>query len=305
MFNGTFMFPVNPWDRHHKRKDARFRNNREFNNWFAYLSNLYLNLFEWKGFPETVNTRFLEETLYCDAKALIFEDKSLGMLGLPCSGEGNLNVYWEYTKYRVSSNMYHATIDADKATLIRENQLIYPPIFMIEIWAGKIADAGRTIDVYSKTMKKPWLATCENDDKLTYKTLIDDIEQNELLVVGDKRISAENLSIYPNRQDGQGLLSLWRHKHELLDECLTWFGINNANTEKRERLIESEVESNNQLIQLNVDSALDWRKRAAEEINKKFDLNVTVELKHDYITEEKEGMEDEQNNGNSRGDSKQ
>lgn len=301
MFNGFggFMFPVNPWDRHKKRKDARWKNNREFYNWFVYLANLYLNAFEWKGLPETVNVRFLEETLFWDGKALFVDDPSMSYLALPCAGEGNMNVYWEYTKYRATSNLYNRTFDADECVLMRENQIMYPPLFMIETWAAKVSDATRTIDVYAKTMKKPWLITCENDDKLTHKTLIEDIDDNELLVIGANRLGGESMKAYGNSQDGQGLMALWRHKHELLDECLTWFGINNANTEKRERLITSEVESNNQLIQLNIDTALDWRKKAAEDINDMFGLNVTVELKHDYIAE---SAEQEVNDGQGNND---
>ena len=38
------------------------------------------------------------------------------------------------------------------------------------------------------------------------------------------------------------------HKHEIWNECMTFLGINNANTDKRERLITNEVDSNNDLI---------------------------------------------------------
>lgn len=287
MFNGYggFLFPVDPWQRHKRKKDARWKNNREFMNWFIYLTNLYLNTFEWEGLPDTCNARYLEETLYWDAKALFFDDKNMGYMALACAGEGQMNVYWEYTRYMAVSNMYNEVYDADDCVLIRANQTVYPPLFMIETLAAKIADSGRTIDVYAKTMKKPWLITCENDDKLTHKTLIEEVDDNELMVVGANRLGGESMRAYGNGQDGQGLLALWRHKHNLLDETLTYMGINNANTEKRERLISNEVEANNQLIMLNVDSALDWRKKACEEINKKFGLNISVKLKHDYLTE--------------------
>jgi len=294
---GGFMFPCDPWERRNLKRNARYLNNREFQNWFAYLCNLYMNLFEWKGLPETVNQRFLKETLFWDGKALFFKDPMLGCMALPCAGEGNMNVYWEYTKFRAVSNEYDEVYRADESVLIRENQIMYPPLFVVEIYAQKIADMGRSIDVYGKTMKKPWLLTSEQDDKLTQKTLVEEIDQNELLVVGAKRLGGDSMKAYANPQDGQGLLALWRGKHEILDEVLTWFGINNANTEKRERLITAEVESNNQLVQLNTDTALDWQKKACEEINKMFGLNVSVDLNHDYLKEaqqaaEKQGEED-------------
>lgn len=284
---GPYMFPVDPWAKHGKRKDTKWKNNRAFNNWFVYLSNLYLNAFEFEGLPETVNERFLFETLFWDGKALFFFDNSLGYLALPCEGDGNFNVYFEYTRYRAISNEYNETYEyPDNCVLVRANQLLYPPLFMVESWASRIADAERTIDVYAKTMKRPWLVTGEYDDKLTMNVLVDSINDNELVVTGAQRLNESLQRAYQNPMDGNGLMALWRHKHELLDECLTWFGINNANTEKRERLITQEVESNNQLIQLNSDTVLDWLKFACEQINALYGLNVSVKLKHDYIQEQ-------------------
>lgn len=286
-FSTQFMFPLDTWKTHNRKKSTRYKNDVAFINWMVYLTNLYLNAFEFQGLPDTVNERFLFETLYWDGKCLFFNDAEMGYLALPCAGEGGLNVYWEYTKYRAISNQYNKTYNyPDDCVLIRGNQLCYPPLFMLESWAARIADAERTIDVYAKTMKRPWLLTGEYDDKLTMKVLTDEIESNELVIAGSKRLSNELTRAYPNSTDGPGLLALWRHKHELLDECLTWMGINNANTEKRERLISQEVESNNQLIQLNKDTVLDWLKFACEEIGERFGITVTVDLKHDYIKEQ-------------------
>ncbi len=286
---GAYTFPVDPWQKHNKKKDARWRNSRAFQNWFVYLTNLYLNAFEFTGLPDTVNEKFLFETLYWDGKCLFFNDPTMGYLALPAEGDGELNVYFEYTRWRAISNQYNRVYNyPDDCVLIRANQLIYPPLFMVENWASRIADAERTIDVYAKTMKRPWLITGEHEDKLTMDILVDSVEQNELVITGSDRIGSELQRAYANPMDGQGLMALWRHKHELLDECLTWFGINNANTEKRERLITSEVESNNQLIQLNSDTVLDWLQIACDEINERFGLNVSVDLKHDYIAEQQE-----------------
>lgn len=301
---GAYMFPVDPWRKHNKRKDAKLWNIRAFNNWFTYLANLYLDAFEFSGLPDSVNERFLFETLFWDGKALFFKDPDFGYMALPCEGEGKLNVYWEYTAYRAISNEYNREYRyPDNCVLIRANQLCYPPLFMLENWAARIADAERTIDVYSKTMKRPWLIVGDQDDKLTMKVLVDTVEDNELVVTGASRLSQELQRAYANPNDGQGLMALWRHKHELLDECLTWMGINNANTEKRERLITDEVEANNQLIQLNKDTALDWLKEAVERINNMFGLNISVKLKHDYIKEQQEldhkSMEGAEDNGST------
>ena len=53
-------------------------------------------------------------------------------------------------------------------------------------------------------------------------------------------------------------------------------GINNNNTDKKERLLVDEVNANNEFILVNIDHMYEERKKACEEINRKFGLNITV-----------------------------
>ena len=82
------------------------------------------------------------------------------------------------------------------------------------------------------------------------------------------------------------------HKMNLWNEALTFLGISNANTEKRERLITDEVKANEQLVEMSANTMLLKRKEAATMINKLFPaLNVTVEMK--TLTNENEGGGDD------------
>ena len=47
-------------------------------------------------------------------------------------------------------------------------------------------------------------------------------------------------------------------------------------------MIESEVDSNNQLLLFNISDMLAERKKACEEINKLFGINITVELSEEF-----------------------
>ena len=64
---------------------------------------------------------------------------------------------------------------------------------------------------------------------------------------------------------------------ELLNELLTFLGINNANTDKKERLIVDEVNAKHDFILVNLDHMFDEREKAVKEINEKFGLNIKVE----------------------------
>ena len=70
-------------------------------------------------------------------------------------------------------------------------------------------------------------------------------------------------------------------KHDIWDECLTFLGLNNANTDKKERLITSEVDSNLEHIEMSLQCMLSARQYACDEINKMFGLNMGVRFKLD------------------------
>ena len=64
-----------------------------------------------------------------------------------------------------------------------------------------------------------------------------------------------------------------------MNEALTFLGINNANTDKKERLITDEVKANDEQLYVARQVMLNARKQACEEINKMFGLNIDVEFR--------------------------
>ena len=70
------------------------------------------------------------------------------------------------------------------------------------------------------------------------------------------------------------ILCFW---NSLMNELLTFLGINNNNTDKKERLLVDEVNANNEFILVNIEHMYEERKLACELINEKFGLNITVE----------------------------
>jgi hypothetical protein len=71
------------------------------------------------------------------------------------------------------------------------------------------------------------------------------------------------------------------------NECMGLLGIDNANQDKKERLVSAEVDANSDQTSMHRFVNLNARRMACEQINKVFDdLNVSV----DYYTEEEKSV---------------
>jgi len=96
----------------------------------------------------------------------------------------------------------------------------------------------------------------------------------------------------------EGVEKLHATTHKVIPdnmEALTFLGIDNFNIDKKERVIVDEANANNDLINQNAEIMLNARKKAVDEINKKFNLNITVKLRNDKVvsTYDKEEVENE------------
>ena len=71
--------------------------------------------------------------------------------------------------------------------------------------------------------------------------------------------------------------------------ALTMLGVDNTNTEKRERMIDAEATANNEDIMLMRRSRLATRRRFCEQVNERFGLDISVKY---GVPHEREGSAD-------------
>lgn len=248
-------------------------------NYFYWLKLLALTVFKWNNLPETVNERFLEETLFNKGKILFFNDTSLGFLVLPCNAESDLNIYGEPIKWRVNTHKYNASIPAVNSVLIRNNDLEIGSINQVVAFSQRLAETEKTIDINVKAQKTPVLILTDDKQKLTMTNAYKQYADGAPVIFADKNLlNADAIKVL--RTDAPFIVDkLDTHKMNLWNEALTFLGIQNANTDKRERLIVDEVNANNQHVAQSVNIMLKAREKAVEEINSLFGLNVSVELR--------------------------
>ena len=90
--------------------------------------------------------------------------------------------------------------------------------------------------------------------------------------------NVKNLTEKTNNTNIMDCLDL---RNELLRSFFAEIGIQ-TNKDKKERMIESEVNSNQQMLLFNISDMLSERQQACEEINNMFGTNISVSLSKEF-----------------------
>ena len=261
---------------------AKVINNATYVDFYNRLRLLAKTIFEWTGFPEKVNTRFLEKCLYEVGSCCFYDDPEFGFMIARCNTANIMNIYDEPTHVTTVSNAPNYNpkeleINED-CILIRNNAEMIPTDYTIQLFSARLYKCQRSIDNNIDIQKFPFIVLCDNKQLLSFKKMIEDINENELAIYGEKTLNMENLKTLETEAPFVAD-KLNVQKTNIWNECMTFLGLNNANTEKRERLITDEANANNELIEMMFQIMYHERKLACEQINKKYGLNVDVKMR--------------------------
>ena len=273
--------------------DNMLVNDLTFLDYLNRFKKVALSIFEWVNLPKSCDPIFLEKCLYYMGQAALLKDKNYGFINTNCCANGDLNIYGLPTSlncysyaYSTSRKLYTGLIpglteaqkeqrDNYEAILVMNNWERIPTSQTMELFALRLYEAERASDVNIKAQKTPVLLLVDEKQRLTMENLYSQYDGNKPFIFGDKK-QFNTDSIKSIRTDAPFVADkLMEYKKEIWNEALTFLGINTISLEKKERLITDEANSNNELINLNLQSYLAPRQRACEQFNEKFGLTGT------------------------------
>lgn len=259
-------------------------NNRTYLDYFDRLKLIATNRFKYNGLDEVFGvgaSRFLENTLFELGRACAIKDPELGYLISKANPSDKLNVYNLPTRIMAWNIGYNKDWDLEDIVLIFNNEMQKPTSATVEMFAMRLYEIQRTMDVNLNAQKTPVLI--EGDDKsiLTLENVYSQYSGTMPVVFGNKNFDLQNKLNVLNTQAPYLLDKLALYKHEIWNECLTFLGVNNANIDKNQVVLTTEVNSNNDLIDYYLNASYAPRKRAIDAINEKYGLNIEIEMNKD------------------------
>lgn len=284
--------------------ESATRNNATYIQYYNRLTELSVSMFEWKNLPDTVDERFLELALFSKGMAVFFKDEVLGYLALRTTISGQFNVYRiPIARRAFADNGYNKDLTIEDSVIIYNNMIHTNSMLDVRVFSEKLADLDRTIQVNARAQKTPVLISCSENERLTMSNLYKEYDGNAPVIYGDKNLNAKGLTVLKTDAPYVGD-KLYQLKTQIWNEALTYLGISNINSVKKERMITDEVTRNQGGVVASRYSRLESRRRACNEINKMFGLDIWCDYREDYrqldefiSSEEVEGEPDSEGRG--------
>lgn len=276
--------------------------------YLSRLSELAMSMFKWKNLPDTVDSRFLEYTLFYEGAVIFFKDENLqskqlaekgGYLALQVVLGGDLNVYRIPNNRRAYAvNGYNNQLDQFNSVIIWNNMIRLPEYGRMMFYANKLWQIDRAIDVNVKGQRFPVAILCDETQRITMKNVYKQYDGNEPFIFGDKNLDLSGIQVI-NTGSPYVADKLQQLKNNIWSEAMMCLGIPNSPSEKKERLVANEAKVSQGGTLASRSSRLEMRKMACREINDMFGLNIDVEYNQDLdmSTEDGDSTEQEEREG--------
>ena len=271
-------------------RDAILMNNQTYIDYLERMKKICLSMFEWQNLPTSMNARFIEMCLYYNGQAAFLYDDNYGYINTMAADGGYINIYGLPTElncysYRFNQrrSLYMTDTGEEKGKeciLVMNNYERIPTAATTTLFATRLAEAQRTADVNIKAQRTPILLTTDQKQLFTLKKMYEEYDGNTPAIFADKNtITPEALKAIKTDAPFIGR-EIMDYKREIWNEFLTFMGISNL-SEKRERMVSNEIDSNNELVNLNLQALLISRKEACRQFNEKYGLmgNKAIDVK--------------------------
>lgn len=269
-------------------------NTNSYRIWFNRIAEIFMSRFQWDNLPDEIPEQFIEQSLMRQGACWLGKSSSAGVaLAARMNTRARPDFYGDPVEFEcyglngVHFTAYRRPGDGREfvGVPIWNNYQRTPSYLTIREYALRLALIERTIDVNVNGQKTPRIICGTQEQILSYKNAINDIDTFSAALIVDKSLDVnESLQVFaqpaPYVADKLKLLS-----RDQWAEVLDMGGVGQP-PEKRERLNEREIETSIMSAQATLYSGLTCRQEAAKLFNNMFGYNVQVSYRDFGLVDE-------------------
>lgn len=302
------------------KKRARYENDMIFRQVFTDFKNTALHRYRFRGLPDTVSERVLQESFLYYGTAIFFE-MSGHVLQLPGRPAYDPTMYGDYRySYIYGRNGFNALCALEipggasaaelakgvgdtheraqyRGAMVRESYDFSAP-FILTAWnyATRVADAIRALDVAVRTGKTPGVWLCGQSEIESIKRFNSAVDENQTNILTSGFFPIDKVRYQPLAQESLAhsqnfmqIIDFWKSMYK--EAC----GIDNAEQTnfKKANLNAAEIGQNDEYTARILYKEIDTIQEGLDFVNGIFGTSMKVERYREEEKEEKEEKEEE------------
>lgn len=275
--------------------------------WRNTLVERVINIFEWKNLP--FKQKEIEILLTFVGFCGVTKSKKAELMAVYGSMSGVTNYPDQFTSFTYATPLESGIKQIDKdIVVIDNNQIRLPLIDIINSYATLLAHTDLSLQAILINSRATGLVTAKTQAQVdSIASWYSSLENGKTLAVLDGKsfeslMDDEGIKVVPmNYPSAMTIDSYYQIRENLLKSFYSEIGINSMR-DKRERVVEAELDTNLNRILFNIDDMLKSRKDACTKINSIFGTNISVDY-NEEIVKQCFDIETEEQESDNNGDS--
>lgn len=270
--------------------------------YICYFLDRLQSMFKWSGLPDTIPQKWLESYLFVDGQCAVINTKK-GLFATNGGMGSDPNEYYIPTKYIVtnpwlpegSSSDKQYIIDGEEqnAVLVRNDTYTVGLMPLLVKYCSQMVENDITMSIADIWVRATVAMSAADDQtRESAEQWLRDLRKGKLGVIGEAPFLAgnqnESLRTNPIGTVAGTLTDLIEYHQYLKAGLYNDIGLNSNYNMKREAIMSNETKLNDDALHPLIDTMLACRKEAAEEINRLFGTNISVEFNSAWLDNEKE-----------------
>ena len=288
-----------------KNKKALFDKKWTALNTFYSLLSIVMNRFVYK-LPDTMDKRFLELCLITNNESGIARVDG-NVKNFAVISRGSRSGYGYPTNYTLCDFMGKSqgrfipntpdSVEPDSVLMFNDEYNI-APISRIIWYANRLTELQTSISAAISNLKGTTVIRCSKEQKAPIEKAWRNVSNGVPIILS---FDSENGAfqnppeVLTNPQTPEILMALQENYDKTLSQFCSEFGINsNMVVNKLSGISDNELNQNNQLIEIKLNTEFNQRKKGLEQVNAMFGTNCSIELNYNVVDKRFTGVEIDQ-----------
>lgn len=248
----------------------------EYNKWLFKFANNAIASYRVEGLPVEIDARWLSLKLFeLGSLAIFYDEDAKEYACMQYLSMGVFDCYGNPTKITVWNpwTHYNKVLEKGQFVIIWDNYLRVSNYRSFIELAYRLSRLDGTVDVNCTAQKTPVFLACNENSQLSMKNVIAKVDADEPYIPVSKKFNTDDIQAIQMNAPFVAL-DLLEAQQKLYNQGISMLGITSVVSQKKERMITSEVETNNADALANRRSRTMARDCATEQIKDVFGISV-------------------------------